>query len=317
MIQVDSVSKSFGSVRALKDVSFQVQSGEVVGFLGPNGAGKTTMMRILACFTPPTNGSVRIGGLNGKTDSLAIRRKIGYFLEKASVYPDMRVAQFLGFVAEIKGVPRPSRKKAISDAVDICSLGQVRNRIIGNLSKGYRQRVCLAQALLNAPELLLLDEPTIGLDPEQVLDIRNLIKGFAGERTVVLSTHILPEVSQICNKVIIMDKGRIVTVDTIERLNVRLQGSTAIKAQIEATGEGERVFEKLKEIPGFVRVKNEGVVSRNIYNYLIETGKDIDAPRELCAVVFKNKWILREIRPVKMSLEEIFLKLVTRERGQS
>jgi len=311
MIEVDSVSKRFGGLYALKEVTFQVERGEVMGFLGPNGAGKTTMMRILACFSPPTTGLVKIAGLNVETDSLEIRRKIGYFLEKVSVYPDMRVAEFLDFVAEIKGVTGSLRKRVISEAVESCGLGQVQYRIIGNLSKGYRQRVGLAQALLNNPEILLLDEPTIGLDPEQVLGIRRLIKGLAGQRTVLLSTHILPEVSQICNKVIIIDKGRIVAIDTPERLSARLQESTLIRTQIEASD--DLVIEKLGEIPGIVRMVKEEMVSKNISNYLIETRKGIDVPRELCGMAFKNQWILREIRPVEMSLEDIFLKLVTKE----
>lgn len=312
MIQVDSVSKRFGSILALKGVTFQVGAGEVVGFLGPNGAGKTTMMRILACVLPPTSGFVTIDGLNVNTDSLAIRRRNGYFLEKVSVYPDMRVAEFLGFVAEIKCIPGKLRKKAVSEVIDACGLVEVRQRIIGNLSKGYRQRVGLAQALLNSPALLLLDEPTIGLDPEQVIEIRTLIKGLAGERTVILSSHILPEVSQVCDKVIIIDKGRIIAVDTPEGLSLRLQESASFQVQIEASD--GMVIEMMEKVPGIVQVEKEGDVSENVSNYLIKADKDIDVPDELCAMAFDNKWILREIRPTKMSLEDVFLKLVTRER---
>jgi len=312
MIQVDSVTKRFGSILALKGVTFQVGAGEVVGFLGPNGAGKTTMMRILACVLPPTSGFVTIDGLNVKTDSLAIRRRNGYFLEKVSVYPDMRVAEFLGFVAGIKRIPGKLRKKAVSEVIDACGLGQVRQRIIGNLSKGYRQRVGLAQALLNSPALLLLDEPTIGLDPEQVIEIRSLIKGLAGERTVILSTHILPEVSQLCSKTIIIDEGRVVAVDTPEGLGLHLQESASLQVQIEASD--GMVIEMMEKVPGIIHVEKEGDAPENISNYLIKAEKGIDVPRELCALAFNEKWILREIRPVKMSLEDIFLKLVTRER---
>ena len=315
MIRIDSVSKRFGPILALNGVTFQVGSGEIVGFLGPNGAGKTTMMRILACFLPPTSGSVSIDGLNVETDSLAIRRKIGYFLEKVSVYPDMRVAEFLGFVAEIKRVPVNLRKKGISEAMDACGLGRVRQRIIGNLSKGYRQRVGLAQALLNNPALLLLDEPTIGLDPKQVIEIRSLIKGLAGERTVVLSTHILSEVSQVCDKIVIIDEGRIVAVDTPEGLSLRLQELTSLHVQIEAFD--GMVIEEMNKVPGIVQVEKEEDVSENVVNYLIKADEGIDVPRELCALAFNEKWILREIRPEKMSLEDAFLKLVTRERLSS
>lgn len=315
MIEVNSVSKLFGSALALHDISFHVEKGDIVGLLGPNGAGKTTLIRILACFFAPSSGQVKIAGLDIVTDSLSIRRKIGYFPEEVTIYPEMRVAEFLGFVAKLKGIPKTSRKEMISDAVDTCGLGDVRYRIIGDLSKGYRRRVGLSQALLNNPELLLLDEPTIGLDPEQLLETRTLIKGLSGQRTVILSTHVLPEVTQICNKVIILNKGSIVVVDTPERLETQLsKGANSMLAQIEAY-EGE-VIEKLKEIPRVIGAQTERTISPNCCDYLIEAGKDVDIPGELCALAFKNQWILREIRPVKMSMEEIFLELVTREGAE-
>ena len=311
MIKVDSVSKRFSSIHALKDVSFSVEKGERVGFLGPNGAGKTTMMRILACFMPPTSGEVKIDGLDLQTDSLAVRRKIGYFIEKVSIYPDMRVREFLKFVAEVKGVPRNERKRLLSEAVDACSLGHVTNRIIGNLSKGYRQRVGLAQTLLNNPEILLLDEPTIGLDPEQVVEFRNLIRGLGGERTVILNTHVLPEVSQTCNKVIIIDKGRILATDTPETLRLRFEKSKEVRARIDAAD--DRVIEKLKSIPEVIRLEKGEAVSDSVCDYVIEAKKEVDIPKELCSLAFEHGWILREIEPQKMSLEDTFLNVVTRE----
>jgi len=312
MIEVSSVSKRFGRIEALRDVSFEVQPGEIMGLLGPNGAGKTTMLRILACFMPPSAGSVKIDGLDVARDSLAIRERVGYFLEKVSIYPDMRVTVFLHFVARIKKVPRALREKLISEVMEVCGLGQVGDRIIGNLSKGYRQRVGLAQAFLSHPKILLLDEPTIGLDPEQAVEIRNMVKGLAGQRTVVFSSHILPEVSQVCRRVIIIDKGRIIAVDTPDKLSARLQDSTHVKVQIEATDRD--VIGKLKEIPGMVRVEKEETVSSNISSYLIQAGKGVDVPRELSTLAFSNQWVVRELRTVKMSLEDVFLRLVTREK---
>jgi gliding motility-associated transport system ATP-binding protein len=312
MIEVDSVSKNFGAIQALHDITFQVQEGDIIGLLGPNGAGKTTTMRILACFIPPSAGSVRIDGLDTDKDSLAIRQRVGYFLEKASIYPDMRVAAFLDFVARIKKVPRDSRGKVVSEAMEFCGLSHMKDRIIGNLSKGYAQRVGLAQALLNKPKILLLDEPTIGLDPEQVVEIRNLIHDMSGQRTVILSSHILPEVSQICNRVIIIDKGRIIAIDTPEKLSARMQDSNRFKVRIEAPDGG--VTAKLKGIPGMIRVEEGTTLSGGTSDYLVQAGKDVDIPRQLCALAFSNQWVLRDMREIKMSLEDVFLKLVTREK---
>ncbi len=311
MIEVEGVSRQFGSITALKDVSFRVEKGEVVGFLGPNGAGKTTMMRILTCFIPPTSGVAKIDGLDVTRNSLEVRRKIGYFLERVALYPDMRVFPFLRFAGEVKGVARARLKQVVSEAMEICGLEHVRNRIINNLSKGYRQRVGLAQALLNQPEVLILDEPTIGLDPEQVSEIRKVIKALSGERTVILSSHILSEVSMICNKVIIIDNGRVVAVDTPENLSDLLQERVATYVQIE--GASEMVLEELKKISGVSRVEAKEKISDKILGYRIESEKGTDICSELNILAFRNQWILREIQPVEMSLEEIFFKMVAKE----
>jgi len=315
MIEVTSVSRHFGSISALKDVSFQVGKGEIAGLLGRNGAGKTTMLRLLACFFPPSEGLIKIAGLNLETDSLAVRRKIGCFLEKAPVYPEMRVVEFLEFVAKLKGISRAVRTKAIAEVIEACGLGEVRYRIVGNLSKGYRQRVGLSQSLLGNPEVLLLDEPTSGLDPEQIIEIRDLIKGLASRITVLLSTHILSEVSQMCNKIIILEKGSIVADDTLQRLNALLHhGAALFSTQIESSA--GQVVERLNEISGIIKVQLARAVSPYISNYLIEAAAEVDLPVELCALAFKNKWILREIRQVDMSLEEIFVELTTKEKLQ-
>ncbi len=311
MIEVNNITRHFGSIIALKDVSFRVGKGEVVGFLGPNGAGKTTMMRILTCFIPPTSGTAKVGGLDVTRHSLEVRRKIGYFLERVALYPDMRVFPFLRFAGEVKGIDRGSLKRCVNEAMEVCGLTHMKNRIINNLSKGYRQRVGLAQALLNEPEVLILDEPTIGLDPEQVSEIRKLIKGLSGQRTVILSSHILTEISMICNKVIIIDMGRIVAVDTPENLSHRLQERVATNVQIE--GSPDNVLEELKNIHGVHKIETKERVSDKIVNYRIEYEKETDICVELNALAFRNQWILREIQTAEMSLEEIFFKMVAKE----
>ena len=229
MIEVEHLTKFYGLVPAVSDLSFQVGQGEVVGFLGPNGAGKTTTMKILTCFLPPTSGQARIDGLDISRDSLGVRQKIGYLPENNPLYSEMTVEGFLSFAAQAKGVPSRDAKTAAAKVAEDCGLGTVRGRIIGHLSKGFRQRVGLAQALLNDPPVLILDEPTIGLDPAQVIEIRQLIKSLGRERTILLSSHILPEISQVCQKVIILNQGRIVATDTVSSLTTQLQSSRKIK----------------------------------------------------------------------------------------
>jgi len=311
MIEVNAVTKSFGSIAALQGVSLKAAKGDVVGFLGPNGAGKTTLMRILACFFPPTTGTARVAGFDVTRNSLEVRRKIGYFLESVALYPDMKVLAFLDFVAEAKGVPKHKRKRNVSEILDKCGLGRVSHRIIGNLSKGYHQRVGLAQALINEPEVLFLDEPTIGLDPEHVIEIRKLIKNLGGERTVVLSTHILSEASIVCNKIIIMNKGKIVAVDTTEKLGNRFKQNVQFLVQIE--GSSEMVKKGLNEIAGVLDIQEKEKISEGVVDYLIKVNKNTDFHRELCSLAFKNRWILRKLQPLEMNLEDIFLKLIGKE----
>jgi ABC-2 type transport system ATP-binding protein len=313
MIEVEGLTKSFGNILAVRNISFKVEKGEIVGFLGPNGAGKTTTMRILTGFFPPTSGKARIAGFDVFNDSLEVRRKIGYFLEKAPLYPDMSVKVFLNFVAEVRGIGKREKKQKIGKVMDECGIESVSGRLIGNLSKGYRQRVCLAQALLHDPEVLILDEPTIGLDPEQVVEVRHLIRNLGSERTVLLSTHILPEVSMICQQVIIIDKGEIIAVDTPENLMDKLQESSRIFVQIE--GPSLQVLQELKKIPGILQVEEKGVTSHNVFSYLVESKKDMDISKEISSAVFRNNWGLLEMRPMVMTLEDIFLKLVTEEKG--
>jgi len=310
MIEVEGLTKVYGNKTAIDNLTFTVQQGEVVGFLGPNGAGKTTTMRVLSCYMPPTSGTARVGGYDIRTQALDVRRRIGYLPEHVPLYTDLTVTQYLSFVAEAKGLSRLTRRQRVGEAIERCLLQDARGRIIGKLSKGYRQRVGLAQALLGDPPILILDEPTIGLDPKQIIEIRGLIRDMQGERTVILSTHILPEVSMVCQRVIIINEGRIVAVDTPETLTRRLQRSTQVLLQID--GPPEQVTVRLREAPGVLQVvmkDGAGALRR----YLVETDKDRDLRQELARVVCSSGWGLLELRPVDMSLEDVFIRLVTEE----
>jgi len=310
MIEVEGLTKVYGNKAAIDNLTFTVQKGEVVGFLGPNGAGKTTTMRVLSCYMPPTSGTARVGGYDIRTQALDVRRRIGYLPEHVPLYTDLTVTQYLNFVAEAKGLSRLTRRQRVGEAIERCLLQDARGRIIGKLSKGYRQRVGLAQALLGDPPILILDEPTIGLDPKQIIEIRSLIRDMQGERTVILSTHILPEVSMVCQRVIIINEGRIVAVDTPETLTRRLQRSTQVLLQID--GPPDQVTVRLREAPGVLQVvmkDGAGALRR----YLVETDKDRDLRQELARVVCSSGWGLLELRPVDMSLEDVFIRLVTEE----
>src|SRR5215831_13395393 len=237
MIEVERLTKHYGPVTAIRDVSFSVAPGTIVGFLGPNGAGKSTTMRILSCFMPASSGTARVAGHDVFRESLEVRRRIGYLPESVPLYPEMRVAPYLDFVAEVKGVSRSDRRRRVADVMDRCLVADVQNRLIGTLSKGYRQRVGLAQALVSDPEVLVLDEPTIGLDPKQIIEIRSLIKSLAGQHTVILSTHILPEVSMVCSGVVIINRGRIVASGSLDRLMDELSPLTRLQVQVEGPGD--------------------------------------------------------------------------------
>jgi len=314
MIEVEGLTKVYGNKTAIDNLTFTVQKGEVVGFLGPNGAGKTTTMRVLSCYMPPTSGTARVGGYDIRTQALDVRRRIGYLPEHVPLYTDLTVTQYLSFVAEAKGLSRLTRRQRVGEAIERCLLQDARGRIIGKLSKGYRQRVGLAQALLGDPPILILDEPTIGLDPKQIIEIRSLIRDMQGERTVILSTHILPEVGMVCQRVIIINEGRIVAVDTPETLTRRLQRSTQVLLQID--GPPDQVTVRLREAPGVLQVvmkDGAGALRR----YLVETDKDRDLRQELARVVCSSGWGLLELRPVDMSLEDVFIRLVTEEEAVS
>jgi ABC-2 type transport system ATP-binding protein len=311
VIEVEHVSKVYSGRKAVDDVSFKVEKGEVLGLLGPNGAGKTTTMRILTCYMPSTEGTARIAGYDVFEESLEVRKRIGYLPENPPVYPEMTVRSYLNFVAKIKGTPSNQRKSQVDEAIGKCNLGDVQSRIIGKLSKGYKQRVGLAQALLNNPEVLILDEPTLGLDPKQIHEVRSLIKGLASTHTVILSTHILPEVSMTCNRVVIINKGKVVAMDTPEGLARQVRGAERISMIID--GPVSNVREKLMTIDGVLSVEVEDTTAPGPLTYAIECKLDSDLRRLLAATVVSQNWGLLELRGVSMSLEDVFINLITKE----
>jgi ABC-2 type transport system ATP-binding protein len=310
MIEVQGLTKHYGPVTAIRDVSFSVAPGEIVGFLGPNGAGKSTTMRILSCFMPASSGTARVAGYDVFRESLEVRRRIGYLPENVPLYPDMRVGPYLDFVAEVKGVPRGERKRRVADAMDRCLVADVQNRLIGKLSKGYRQRVGLAQAIVSDPLVLILDEPTIGLDPKQITEIRALIKSLAGDHTVILSTHILPEVSMVCAGVIIINKGAIVARGPVETLVEQFFPTARVEVQV--AGPGPAVRAALGAIPGVLSVE-ERSPQDGLGTFVVESPPARDVRGEIFQLAAQQKWELRELRRVGMTLEEVFIRIVAGE----
>jgi ABC-2 type transport system ATP-binding protein len=315
VIEVEHLSKVFNGRKAVDDVSFYVGKGEVLGFLGPNGAGKTTTMRILTCYMPSTEGTARIAGYDVFEESLEVRKRIGYLPENPPIYPEMTVDSYLGFVAKIKGTPSGQRKAQVDKVVEECSLGDVRRRIVGRLSKGYKQRVGLAQALLKDPEVLILDEPTIGLDPKQIHEVRTLIKSLASTRTVILSTHILPEVSMTCNRVVIINKGKVVAMDTPEGLAAQMKGAERIALIVD--GPPDAIREKIQAIEGVTSIQatdeNDGKPS----SFTVECQLDTDLRPVLASTIVTQGWGLLEIRGVSLSLEDVFINLTTEESDEA
>lgn len=312
MIEVKSLTKYYGPIGAVRDVSFQVKKGEILGFLGPNAAGKTTTMRILTGYLRPTYGTARVAGFDIHKDSLEVRRRIGYLPENVPLYPEMRVRSYLQFFAEVKGVPRKKRRSEIDRVAERCGLKDVLSRPTGKLSRGFKQRVGLAQALLGNPEVLILDEPTVGLDPKQIIEVRNLIKSLAGEKTIILCTHILPEASMTCGRVIIINEGRLVAIDTPENLDRRLRKSHRIFMEVK--GPHDAVTSALEKVEG-VKAVQSSAIREDLYSYLLDTEIGKEVRPKIAEVMVKNGFELLEMRPQEMSLEEIFLKLTTYEAG--
>jgi gliding motility-associated transport system ATP-binding protein len=315
MIEVQNLTKHYGSFTAIRDVSFSVAPGEIVGFLGPNGAGKSTTMRILACFMPASSGSARVAGYDVFRESMEVRRRIGYLPESVPLYSDMRVAPYLDFVAEVKGVPRSARKRRVAEVMDRCLIADVQNRLIRNLSKGYRQRVGLAQAIVSDPHVLILDEPTIGLDPRQIAEIRSLIKSLAGEHTVILSTHILPEVSMVCSQVVIINRGGIVAQGPIDRLVEEFFPTSRV--EVEIVGPRMAALDGLRAIPGVVRVDDTAPDGDGPARFVVESARGRDVRGEIFQLAAQQKWNLLELRAVGMTLEEVFIRIVAGEESEA
>ncbi len=321
MIEVEHLSKIYGSTSAIEDVTFSVEPGEILGFLGPNGAGKTTTMRILAGYLPASSGNARIAGYDVHEDSLAVRQRIGYLPETPPLYPEMTVEGFLHFVARIKRIPAGDRATKVNAAMERCNLLEKRHVIIRKLSKGFRQRVGIAQAIVHDPPAIILDEPTVGLDPRQIIDVRNLIKSLAGSHTIILSTHILPEVSMTCSRVAIINRGKVVATNTPENLMAQLASGSGYELEIE--GDPTAARQVLQVIPGVRLVESiatEGVYGQTPRNPNRATLRVLSAPgtepgRDIAAVLVSAGVGLYEMRRVRATLEDVFLQLTTEEKN--
>jgi ABC-2 type transport system ATP-binding protein len=323
MIEVDKLSKTYGSTAAIKEVSFEVAPGEILGFLGPNGAGKTTTMRILTGYLPASEGTARIAGKDVHTDSMAVRQSIGYLPETPPLYPEMTVEGFLDFVARIKGVSAGDRADKITSAIERCNLQEKRKVIIRKLSKGFRQRVGIAQAIVHNPPVIILDEPTVGLDPRQIIEVRHLIKSLAGEHTIILSTHILPEVSMTCDRIAIIDQGQIIATDSPERLVARLTGQSGYRVEIR--GDEKRILAVLQSVPGVVSVialPSENLSDRlsegyRLYQVTVGAGISEDLGGAIASSVVTQGLELFQLSRSRASLEDVFINLTTQEPQQA
>ena len=306
MIEVEQLSKSYGPREAINGLSFQVEKGEVVGFLGPNGAGKSTTMNILSCIMPASSGTAKICGFDVFEQSLEIRKLIGYLPETPPLYADMVVYDYLAFAARLRNVPLKNTQSAVEQVIEKCSLKEVSERIIGRLSKGYQQRVGIAQALVHNPDILILDEPTIGLDPIQIIEIRKLIQELALSHTIILSSHILPEITQICKRVIIISDGKIAAVDSLEALTTRLRKGERLLLKVRQSS--SEILEKLRGVE-----KINAVSEEQLGQFIIDCEPNADIQDEIAQLSLNNKWGIVELKPASMTLEDIFLKLTLEE----
>jgi len=317
MIKVEGLTKRYGRTLAVNDISFQVEKGQVVGFLGPNGAGKTTTMRVLTCFLPPTAGTASLAGYDVLDQPLEVKRRIGYLPETPPLYPEMEVSEYLTFVGRLKGVTRSAIARRVDEVSGLCAIGDMRDKLISKLSKGYRQRVGLAQAIIHNPDVLILDEPTAGLDPKQIIETRELIKDLAkaGAHTIILSTHILPEVEQTCERVIIINKGQLVATDTVENLTHRLRGSEAVSVEVESRDgklDAAAAQRRLEQVAGVSRVVLKQSLDERA-TFEVESLQKAAIRGDLARAVVESGWNLNELRPLALSLEEIFLELTAGE----
>ena len=318
MITVKDLTKRYARTVAVDHISFEVQKGQIVGFLGPNGAGKTTTMRILTCFLPPTGGAANVAGFDVLEQPLEVKKRIGYLPESPPLYPEMEAREYLTFVGRLKGMSGASLEKRIGEVSERCAISDVQSKLLGKLSKGYRQRVGLAQAIIHNPDVLILDEPTAGLDPKQINETRELIRGLAGDHTIILSTHILPEVEQTCEQVIIINKGKLVATDSVHNLQNRARGAESVLVEIEGRDgalDAKTIQQCLEKVSGVSRVVFKDSRA-NRSSFEVESLKDRMIRGDLARAVVESGWNLNELRPTAMSLEEIFLQLTGSEQAE-
>jgi ABC-2 type transport system ATP-binding protein len=316
MITVKGLTKRYARTVAVDNISFEVQKGQIVGFLGPNGAGKTTTMRILTCFLPPSAGTANVAGFDVLEQPMEVKKRIGYLPETPPLYPEMEVREYLTFVGKLKGMSGASLANRVDEVAERCAIADVKNKLLGKLSKGYRQRVGLAQAIIHNPDVLILDEPTAGLDPKQINDTRELIRSLKGDHTIILSTHILPEVEQTCQQVIIINKGKLVATDSVENLQHRARGAESVLLEVEGRGvpvDSQTIQHRLETVSGVSRVLfKETRSNRSVFE--VESLKDRSIRGDLARAVVESGWNLNELRSAAMSLEDIFLQLTATEQ---
>jgi ABC-2 type transport system ATP-binding protein len=314
MIQVQDLTKKYARNTAVDHISFEVQKGDIVGFLGPNGAGKTTTMRVLTCFLPPTSGTANVAGFDVLEQPLEVKRRVGYLPENPPLYPEMSSAEYLTFVGKLKGLSGTELRKRIDYVCERCAIGDVRKKLLGKLSKGYRQRVGLAQAIIHNPDVLILDEPTAGLDPKQINETRDLIRSLAGDHTIILSTHILSEVEQTCQNVIIINQGKLVVTDSVRNLQSRARGAESLLVEVASRDgrvDAEAIRRCLEQLPAVNRVTSKGQRENHLV-FEVETRKGF-VRGDLARAIVAADWDLHELRPAAVSLEEIFLQLTQGE----
>jgi ABC-2 type transport system ATP-binding protein len=316
MIKVEGMTKRYARTVAVDNISFEVERGRIVGFLGPNGAGKTTTMRVLTCFLPPSAGTAKVAGFDVLEQPLEVKKRIGYLPETPPLYPEMEVSEYLTFVGKLKGISGAELGSRVEEVAKRCAINDVKSKLIGKLSKGFRQRVGLAQAIIHNPDVLVLDEPTAGLDPKQIIETRELIHSLAGNHTIILSTHILPEVEHTCQEVVIINKGKLVATDSVENLTARLRGAEAVAVEVAGDGaaiNAAEVQQRLEQVSGVSRViPREARDNRCLFE--VESLKGRNVRGDLARAVVGSGWNLLELRPVALSLENIFLELTASEQ---
>lgn len=316
MIEIENLTKKYGVAIAVDDISFEVKQGEILGFLGPNGAGKTTTMKMITCYMPPTSGTIHVAGFDVFNQSLEVRKRIGYLPENAPLYPDMNVVEYLKFVAELRGLKGPHRQKRLKEMIEVTDLGDVLHKDIGELSKGFRQRVGLAQAMLHDPEILILDEPTSGLDPNQIVEIRDLIRHLGQAKTVILSTHILPEVQATCDRVLIINRGKLVADGSPEELQSSFQGNERIRV-IFQDADATQVRDKLRSMSNVSQISDIDIPQNHSAGFWVESEKGVDVRADIFRMAVEQNWLLIEMYREQASLENVFRELTRSDKTEA